>query len=72
MKTSRTPMQWSDEANAGFTSGEFPWRLMDSEYKKGVNVAFQQADQNSLWMHYRDLINLRSQHAALRVGKQFK
>jgi len=62
----RTPMMWSAEANAGFTTGE-PWQAPNSEYT-AKNVAALSADPSSIWSLYRDLIRLRAEHAALRVG----
>jgi glycosidase len=64
----RTPMQWSTEEYAGFSTA-FPWRSVNREYRDGVNVTAQQADPSSLWSHYRNLVQLRNEHAALRVGK---
>ncbi|CAG0929683.1 alpha-amylase [Thermoflexales bacterium] len=63
----RTPMQWSAEKNAGFTTGT-PWRMPYSDYPK-KNVETQSAEPNSILALYRQLIQLRNQHAALRVGE---
>ncbi len=62
----RTPMQWTDDATGGFTTGE-PWEAVNADVKK-VNVAAQEADPTSLLSHYRQLIHLRNEHAALRTG----
>jgi glycosidase len=62
----RTPMQWSADANGGFTRGQ-PWRAVNPDYAER-NVALQSADPASLLSHYRALIQLRNRHAALRVG----
>ena len=62
----RLPMQWSDEANAGFTTGT-PWRNLDPNYAQ-VNVALQNEDADSLLNHYRSLTQLRTDHGALRLG----
>ncbi|MFN8595690.1 MAG: alpha-amylase family glycosyl hydrolase [Anaerolineae bacterium] len=62
----RLPMQWSAEANAGFTTGT-PWRSVEASYTQR-NVAVESTDPNSLLSLYRTLIGLRNQHAALRVG----
>jgi glycosidase len=62
----RTPMQWTPEKNGGFTTGT-PWRLPYSDYAK-KNVETESADPNSILTLYRQLIALRNQHAALRVG----
>ena len=63
----RTPMQWSADAGAGFTTGS-PWEPVNREYTE-VNVAAQAEDEDSLLSHYRTLIQLRNNHAALRVGE---
>jgi glycosidase len=62
----RTPMQWSPDKNGGFTTGA-PWEPINSDYPK-MNVSSELADSNSLLTLYRALIQLRNQHAALRVG----
>jgi glycosidase len=62
----RTPMQWSAEKNAGFTMGA-PWRLPYSDYTE-KNVESESADPDSILSLYKQLIALRNQHAALRVG----
>jgi len=63
----RRPMQWSGQLYAGFTSG-VPWRAPGEDYQ-AYNVANETRDPNSLLSHYRNLIALRNQHAALRVGE---
>lgn len=60
----RTPMQWSAEAQAGFTSGT-PWRAVNADYPE-KNVALQVSDDASLLSHYRALIHARNGSAALR------
>jgi glycosidase len=62
----RTPMQWSGEANAGFTSGA-PWQPANRGFEQ-LNVAAQDADPASLLNHYRRLIHLRNDHPALLRG----
>ena len=62
----RTPMQWTDAHQAGFTTGE-PWRPVNGDYP-AVNVAAQQQDDGSLWRWYRDLITVRHATPALRRG----
>lgn len=54
---SRTPMQWSDEKNAGFTHGE-PWLKVNPNYKE-TNVKNQINSENSLYKYYKKLIQLR-------------
>jgi alpha-amylase len=62
----RTPMQWSSEANGGFTTGR-PWRAVNPDFKD-KNVVAQIDDPGSILTLYRQLIRVRNQHAALRVG----
>lgn len=54
---SRTPMQWDDSPNAGFTSGT-PWIKVDERYPQ-INVQAQLKDPNSIYHHYQKLIRLR-------------
>ena len=46
----RTPFQWSDGANAGFTSGK-PWLMINPKYTD-INYASQKDDPNSVWNFY--------------------
>jgi alpha-amylase len=62
----RRPMQWSAEKNAGFST-TFPWESVGVDYQM-YNVATETGDPTSILEHYRTLILLRNQHAALRVG----
>jgi glycosidase len=59
-------MQWTDGTNAGFTTGK-AWRPPDLGFIKR-NVLFQSTAPNSLLSFYRELIRIRNNHAALRVG----
>lgn len=62
----RRPMQWSSEANAGFSS-QTPWHPINTNFAN-ANVADQSQDQNSLWRHYQKWISTRNNTAALRKG----
>jgi alpha-glucosidase len=62
----RTPMQWSDERHAGFTTGE-PWLPVADDFLT-ANVAVGRADAASLLSLYRRLIGLRRAEPALSVG----
>ena len=62
----RLPMQWSAEANAGFTTGR-PWSAPARDYTVR-NVAALENDPDSLLNHYRQLIRLRNASPALRIG----
>lgn len=53
----RTPMQWSDGANAGFTTGT-PWLKVNPNYT-AINAAAQLSDPDSVWSFYKKLIALR-------------
>jgi alpha-amylase len=66
----RTPMQWSGDANAGFSSGS-PWEALNSDSQQ-VNVALQDGDPSSLLSWYRQLIRIRGQHLALQKGDTIK
>lgn len=68
----RTPMQWNDSVNAGFTSGKTPVRPIissgDYQYQK-VNVASQQKDAHSLLNTIRHLIEVRKKCPEIGLGK---
>lgn len=53
----RTPMQWSSEKNAGFTTGT-PWLKVNSNYTM-INAADQENDSDSVLNYYRSLTALR-------------
>lgn len=53
----RTPMQWSDAANAGFTTGK-PWLKVNPNYTS-INAASQMDDSDSVRSFYKKLIALR-------------
>ena len=53
----RTPMQWDDSPNAGFTTGT-PWIRVNPNYLR-INAAGELADENSVFHYYRKLIALR-------------
>ena len=63
----RTPMQWSGEPNAGFTSGE-PWLPVARDHGE-VNVEAQRDAPRSMLTLYRRLIALRRGEPALEVGR---
>lgn len=62
----RTPLQWSDAENAGFTNGR-PWRPPQDNFET-VNIAAQEDDPDSLLSHYRRLIHARNGSRALQFG----
>ncbi|HEX4131302.1 MAG TPA: maltose alpha-D-glucosyltransferase [Pirellulales bacterium] len=69
----RTPMQWSADRNAGFSSAN-PQRLflppvIDYEYHyESINVETQRGNPQSLWWWMKHAIALRQQHAAFSRG----
>jgi alpha-glucosidase len=62
----RTPMQWNDSPNAGFTQGT-PWLPVPPSYQTH-NVATESADPNSILQFYRHLLTLRHEDQALLEG----
>lgn len=66
----RTPMQWSNNANGGFSpDGVTTWLPVNPNYAEGVNVADQDTDAHSLLNFYRRLIALRQATPALIHGE---
>lgn len=63
----RTPMQWSDEANAGFTTGR-PWLKVNPNYTR-INWQSQKGQAGSVLEHYRHLIHLRQSDSDLVYGR---
>ncbi len=64
--SARTPVQWSAEENAGFTTGT-PWFYVNENYKE-INVADQEKDENSVLNFYRYAIKLRKSLSSVRHG----
>ena len=62
----RTPMQWEDAPQAGFTTGQ-PWIAVNPNYHD-INVRKAQADPNSILCFYRELLALRRRENALLRG----
>ena len=62
----RTPMQWDDSDNAGFTTGQ-PWLGVNSNYKQ-INYKEQKNDPGSVLNFYKKLITLRKQNNSLIYG----
>jgi len=62
----RTPMQWNDTPNAGFTQG-IPWLPVPMTYETH-NVASEQKDPNSILNFYKNLLALRHTNQALLDG----
>jgi oligo-1,6-glucosidase len=64
---SRTPMQWDDTPNAGFTKAAKPWLAVNPNYL-AINVEAETKDQNSVLSFYRQLIAIRKSKPLLTFG----
>lgn len=62
----RTPMQWNSSQNAGFTAGK-PWLAVNKNY---IDINAEQClnDENSIFHHYRKLIDIRKNNDAIIYG----
>ncbi|HET7003155.1 MAG TPA: alpha-amylase family glycosyl hydrolase, partial [Puia sp.] len=63
----RTPMQWSDTVEAGFTSGT-PWIKVNPNYTT-INVTAEKKDPNSILNYFKKMVRLRKTTPALIYGK---
>ncbi len=63
---SRTPMQWSPDRNAGFTTG-IPWLGINENYQK-INVEDQLKDQGSILHFYKKMIKLKKENEIFTYG----
>lgn len=62
----RTPMQWDDSENAGFTSGK-PWLKLNPNYKL-INAKSQTKDPDSVFGFYKELIRIRKTNPVVVHG----
>lgn len=62
----RTPMQWDDGENAGFTAGR-PWLQVNPNYT-AINAKAALADPDSIYYYYQELIRLRKSHDIIVYG----
>ncbi|MFT8887816.1 MAG: alpha-glucosidase [Ethanoligenens sp.] len=62
----RTPMQWDNSANAGFTTGT-PWIGVNPNYTE-INAKAQEDDPDSVFSYYHRLIELRHTHGIIVYG----
>lgn len=62
----RTPMQWDDTENAGFTTGT-PWIKVNPNYKT-INAKSQTSDENSIFTYYKNLIAFRKEYPVFVDG----
>lgn len=63
---SRTPMQWDDSINAGFTT-ETPWIQTADNYTE-INVKNSLEDKDSIFYYYQKLIQLRKNYDVIAYG----
>lgn len=69
-ENARTPVQWSDEENAGFSTHE-PWMIVNPNYRE-INLAKQKDDRNSVYAFYKKMIALYKDpayHETLAFGR---
>ena len=64
--SARTPMQWNNGENAGFTTGT-PWFYINENYKE-VNVEQQETEEHSVLKFYRKVIKARKKLTCVRHG----
>ena len=62
----RTPMQWDSTENAGFTTGT-PWIAVNKNYNE-INAKQCLQDENSIFHHYRKLIDIRKNNDTIIYG----
>ncbi|HKJ33013.1 MAG TPA: alpha-glucosidase [Balneolales bacterium] len=63
---SRTPMQWNDQKDAGFTTGK-PWIMVNPNYKT-INATAEIKNPNSVFNYYKQMIKYRHDHPILVYG----
>ena len=69
-ENARTPVQWSDAENAGFSTHK-PWMIVNPNYKE-INLAKQKDDSNSVYAFYKKMIALYKDpayHETLTFGR---
>ena len=66
----RTPMQWSNNPNGGFSPFDVePWLPVNPNFKDGINVKDQRHNPNSLLNYYKHLLRVRKNTPALIEGE---
>ena len=60
-------MQWDDSINGGFTSGK-PWLAVNENYKE-INAKAAVEDEDSIFHHYRKLIDIRKNNETIIYGE---
>ncbi|RMZ75740.1 hypothetical protein DV737_g5157, partial [Chaetothyriales sp. CBS 132003] len=66
----RTPMQWSNEKQAGFTTGE-PWMRVNDNYTS-INVADQRTSGESVLAFWKSMIQIRKKYAGILIHGNYK
>ena len=64
----RTPMQWDQTSNAGFSKSS-PWIEINKNYLSGVSVAFQEESENSVLNFFRKIVTIRKKNLELVYGQ---
>lgn len=64
---SRTPMQWDESANGGFTTAAKAWLAVNPNYKE-INARQAVADENSIYNYFKKMSELRKKTPALIYG----
>ena len=62
----RTPMQWDDSENGGFTTGK-PWLPTNPNYKE-INTKVEIADPDSIYNYYKKIIGIRKENLVMIYG----
>ena len=62
----RTPFQWNNSINSGFTTGT-PWLKVNPNYKQ-INASIQEKDPNSVLNYFRKMVRLRKENPVLVYG----
>lgn len=63
----RTPVQWDDSENAGFSAAT-PWMPVNPNYKDGINAKAELQDPDSVLNHYKALIKFRKENPIAVYG----
>ncbi len=63
----RTPMQWNDKKNAGFSDAKYTWLPLNPNYRD-INVEKEEGDPMSILNFYRELIETRKKYPTLSFG----
>jgi oligo-1,6-glucosidase len=64
---SRTPMQWDNSPNAGFTTASKPWLAVNPNYLE-INAKQELSDKSSIYHYFRDMADVRRSSLAFVYG----